>query len=100
LRMAARYGAFVRSVKPAFHSFRAAAEAGGRPASSAAKAFSRKNPLGSSTSSFRNPFISSSRLPAQLRRMMSMIPLHNMVATARLTSHVSLNSSSCGTLSQ
>ncbi|XP_057851387.1 protein NONRESPONDING TO OXYLIPINS 2, mitochondrial isoform X2 [Cryptomeria japonica] len=98
--MAARCGAFARSAKPAFHSLRAVAEAGGRPTSSAARASFCKNTLGNDSSRFRNSFVSYSRLSAELGCAMSMMPLHNVVATARLTSHLSLNSRNCSALSQ
>eukprot|EP01018_Ginkgo_biloba_P033058 Gb_00957 [translate_table: standard] len=101
--MASRYAPLGRSVRAALHSggnsFRAA---GGRTASSPPRAPSSggRNPFGSDSSASRRSFTSYSRLPAELGCAVSLISLHNTVAAARLTSHLSINSRTCSALSQ
>nr|ADE77559.1 unknown [Picea sitchensis] len=83
--MAARYGGFARSARSAF--------------------YSTSNPFRASSSTTRPP-VSSRRAvfeynSASPRRrcVESMIPLHNVVASAKLVTHLSVNSRSSGALS-
>ncbi|XP_057851409.2 uncharacterized protein LOC131061636 [Cryptomeria japonica] len=86
--MAARYGSssFARTARSAFNSFR-------NSSSSYSASQSPRTPRGA-----RNVFENGSPSMNRRRLAETLIPLHNVVASAKLVSHLSVSSRSCRTL--